>query len=153
MTYRIKTLLLVTAGIASVLAATLYLRSTDWTYSLITSIDCGANRTINIYEDAFCDYATIPVYDIESNGQKSASKFSTGLWHECGDRLDLSLFSHRIDDTGDLIAIIYDGDVVAIYDFETSSNIELPSSGDILDIPQAIRERLKLAATPTPDAG
>jgi hypothetical protein len=43
---------------------------------------------------------------------------------------------------------MYDGDVVAIYDFNTSSNIKLPATGDLMDIPEDIRERLKLAETP-----
>ena len=121
------------------------MRSIDWSYTLITSVDCGSNRTINIYEDKFCDFAMIIVYDVEINGRKSKSKYSTELWYECGNRLDLNLFSHIIDESGQLIAMIYDGDVVAIYDFESSSNIELPSSGKLTDIPIDIRERLNLA--------
>ena len=67
------------AGIACLLAAGLYIRSIDWSYTLIASVECGSNRTINIYEDTFCDFATIPVYDVEVGGRKSESKYSTGL--------------------------------------------------------------------------
>ena len=142
--YRLKTLFLAISAIACLTTAVLFIRSVEWSYSRIVSINCGANRTIIVYEDSFCDFATIPVFDVVINGRKSESKYPTTLWYECGDQLDANLFSHIIDETGEMVAVIYDGDVVAIYDFESSCSIELPSSGKLLDIPIGIRDRLNL---------
>jgi hypothetical protein len=145
MRYRLKSLLLLIAAVASVLAIGIYVTSVDWSYTRLASIDCGNGRTIHIYEETFCDFATFPVYDVEIDGKIVSQKYTTGLYYDCGNRVELDSARAVLDNTRMLVAIVRgENDLIAIYDFDLRKNVELPTTGKIADIPAEILARLDL---------
>ena len=145
MQFRLRTLLAGVAAASCCLALVLWIRSVDWSYIHIASVDCGGGRTIHLYEESFCDFATTPVYDVEIDGKIRTKKFLTGLWYDCGNRPEFNSISTVSDDSGNLVAVFRDGDdLIAIYNFETRENIEQPSSGRIEDLPREILDRLPI---------
>ena len=139
MRYGLKHLLLFTALVA-ILSL---LWSLDWNHSHVATVDCGQGRRIHIYEDFFCDFATIPVYEVEIDGRIVVPKYSTFLWFECGNPILADNFEIQYDESNDgLIAITYDDDIALIHNFDTGTG--WPSANYGRDVPTEINARLEL---------
>lgn len=105
-----------------------WLRFLDQEYRLLVSLDCKNGREINIYVDTFCDYRTIPVYEVTIDGEIVMNKYSIDLSFDCGTHIRKQDFSIKWDESNTLVAVSYKDQVALVYDFERRAGWPSPNS-------------------------
>ena len=145
MRFRLKHLFAFCAAISAILAISSWIASLDWEYSHVVSLECGDGKQIHIYEDFFCDFATIPVYEVTDKGKIVSPRNSTFLWFECGHAIHNRKFVLIWDDSKSVVAVMYDDELALVYDFRKQQGWPRANGQD--EVPAAVMNRLDIPAT------
>lgn len=97
---------------------------------LLVSFDCKNRREINIYVDSFCDYRTIPCYEVIIDGEIVKKKYSINLSFDCSTQIRKRDFVTKWDESNAIVTVFYKDKIVLFYDFAKRTGWPSPSGGD-----------------------
>lgn len=128
MRFNLKHMFITVFAVSAVVAAGIYITSPTH----IASFDCGNGRYLHVYEDSELSGGPL-LYDVEVDYKIVTPKYSTSLYAFFDDRSNVeSSFRIVMDENQRFVALFCMEKPIAIFDFKTQTNLEIPLADNVV---------------------